>query len=204
MTALTGSTFVVAEDASALGAGWGIEGVDRLVAVSGGVYLVTGSGAFEEFTTGGTSGGVTSYNSPPNDFGALTSTGSGGSLAYLYTATDGVKWTFNSSGLLTDIEDLDSLHLTYSYDGSNRLDAVQSPDGSVANLYYGSGQVVISEPQTLTFTGSADQRQLLAGVQEAHHGLDQLQHVGVEPGQQHPGGAAGPGQYRQQQLRGGP
>ena len=52
------------------------------------LYPVTGPlVAFEEFTTGGTSGGVTSYNSPPNDFGALTSTGSGGSLAHLYTAT---------------------------------------------------------------------------------------------------------------------
>ncbi len=153
LTALTGSTFVVAEDASPYGAGWGIEGIDKLVAVTGGVEWVTGTGDSQFFATGTTSGGTTSYTSPPENFGTLTSTGSGGSLAYVYTAADGTVSNFGSSGLLSSVAQLDGQTVSYHYDGSSRLNEVVTPDGSITNLYYGSGQVVISEPQTVTISG---------------------------------------------------
>src|SRR5262249_29733251 len=74
---ISGIAQVVVNDSSPLGAGWGISGVDKLVATSGGFLWITGTGDSRFFAgSGGT------YTSPPEDFGTLTVNGSG----YKYTA----------------------------------------------------------------------------------------------------------------------
>src|SRR5262249_31705510 len=77
---LNGCTFVVAQDSSALGAGWTFAGVDRLVSFSAsgndpaGVLRLYGDGGYRFYQ------GSTSFTSPPGDNGTLTL--SGGTYTY--------------------------------------------------------------------------------------------------------------------------
>ena len=70
-----------------------IGGVDRLMAVTGGVVRVYGTGGWGFYATSG--GG---YASPGWDNGVLANVGGG---RYTYTMPDAEVWNFNSSGHLT-------------------------------------------------------------------------------------------------------
>ena len=151
----TGSEFVVAEDASTLGAGWTFSGVDQLIPISAsgslpaGVLRVYGNGGYRFYT------GTSTFTSPAGDNGTLTLSGG----TYTYSTPDGQSWTFNSSGYMTQWTSADGQEtLQYSYDGSDRLSGITAIDGAVTTFSYSSGQVVIetvnSRTTTLTLDGS--------------------------------------------------
>ncbi len=150
----SGSAIYVDQSSSVFGAGWGLQGLDQLYLVSGGVLWVTGTGDTRLFTgSGGT------YTNP-EDFGTLVQTGSGASLGFTYTAPDQTKEYFSVSHGSTQvfdesrIVDSDDLTTAFAYDSSDDLTQVVAPDGSTTTLLYsggGSPQVTsIIEPGSRT------------------------------------------------------
>jgi YD repeat-containing protein len=129
----SGSTDVVAQDASPFGAGWTFAATDQLIAVSGGVLRAYGTGGWSYYASAG--GG--SYTSPAGDYGTLTQAGG----TYTYTTPDGRKWTFNSSGSQTGWASADGQSLlTYSYSGGN-LSTATASDGTVTTFNDSGGRV---------------------------------------------------------------
>ncbi len=61
------------------------------------------------------------------------------STGYTRTLTDGTQITFNSSGYETATIDLNGLHTTYSYNGSNQLSSIEDPYGNFTTFTYSSG-----------------------------------------------------------------
>ena len=101
---------------SALGAGWTIGGLDKIVPATGGVILDEGSGTVAWFS-GSFGGGGGTYTSPAGTFSTLVLNGNG---TYTLTETDGTVENFNSSGLETTSVDRNGLTTTFAY-SSNRL-----------------------------------------------------------------------------------
>src|SRR5205807_610124 len=156
---ITGSAFVVAQDSSALGAGWTFAGVDQLVSIPSdstgpaGMLRVYGSGGWRFYQ------GTTSFTSPAGDNGTLSVSGG----TYTYSTPDGQALTFNSAGYETKWASADGKEtLLYRYDGSNRLTGVTAIDGALATLTYTTAtltssvtiQAVNSRTTTLTLNGS--------------------------------------------------
>src|SRR5262249_9781424 len=123
---LTGSVYVVALDSSALGAGWSLSTVDRLVSIAAdangpaGQLFVYGTGGARFFQ------GTSTFTPPTGDNGTLTLSGG----TYTYTTPDGSSETFNSSGYETQWQSADGQEkLQYRYDGGNRLSGITAIDG---------------------------------------------------------------------------
>jgi RHS repeat-associated protein len=156
-SSVSGVYQVVNNSSSPFGAGWYLDGLDRLIPVTAGattgLLWVYGNGGSRLFTGTGPS-----YTSPADDFGTLVKNGDN---SYTYTAKDQTQRRFDTSGRLTAVVDPHNLALTYSYDGSGRLINVASPDGVVTTLSYNAnGLSGIQEPggRSLTFgvNGSGD------------------------------------------------
>jgi RHS repeat-associated protein len=169
----TGYTFVVAQDSSALGAGWGFAGVDMLVPLSAsgsdpaGVLRVYGDGGSRFYQ------GTTSFTSPPGDNGTLSLSGT----TYTYSTPDGQSWTFSTSGsyaYLTQWTSADGQEtLQYRYDGSHRLAGITAIDGALSTFTYNAGNVVIQtvNSRTTTLTLSSGN---LASVTNPDGGVETL------------------------------
>ena len=131
-------TVVDAADApfGAIGQGWSIQGLNRIVSATGGVILDTGSNDRLWFATAGGSGGSggsTSYTSPAGDFSVLVQNPSG---TYTRTLKDGTKQEFDAGGYETAAVDRNNLRITYTYDGSQKLINLTDPYGKVTTLGY--------------------------------------------------------------------
>ena len=114
-----------AEDAtfSALGAGWTVGGVEKLIPVTGGVILDEGSGSVALFSGSfGDDGGT--YTSPAGTFSTLVL--NSGGTSYTLTETDGTEENFNSSGLETSSVDRNGLTTSFGYSGS-LLETITDP-----------------------------------------------------------------------------
>jgi YD repeat-containing protein len=152
--ALTGTAYVVAQDASPFGAGWTFAPVDQLVSIASdsygpaGMLRVYGTGGWRFYQ------GTTSFTSPPGDNGTLSVSGG----TYTYTSADGQKTTFNSAGYETSWASGDGQQtLQFRYDGSNRLTGMTAIDGALATITYGAGVAtitVLSRTTTLALDGS--------------------------------------------------
>jgi YD repeat-containing protein len=148
--ALTGSTYIVAQDSSALGAGWTFAGVDQLVSIAAdangpaGMLRVYGTGGWRFYQ------GTTTFTGPDGDNGTLSLSGG----TYTYSTPDGQSWTFNSSGYLTQWASADGKEtLQYRYDGSNRLSGITAIDGGLTTFTYtGSSSVSIQTVNSRTTT----------------------------------------------------
>jgi len=146
---ITGSTFVVAADGSALGAGWGIAGVDKLVSIASdatgpaGMLRVYGQGGYRFYE------GTSTITSPTGDNGTLSVSGG----TYTYATPNGQTWTFDSNGRQTAWTSADGKEtLAYSYDGSSRLAGLTAIDGGLTTFTYNSGNVVIQTVNNRTTT----------------------------------------------------
>jgi YD repeat-containing protein/VCBS repeat-containing protein len=141
----------VVQDKSAFGAGWGIQGLSRLVADCGGMLFIAGNGVGRYFTF---SGGI--YGRPAGDFGNLNENVDG---TFTYTDLQEWKWNYTitqtapggNTGLpaiflLTSVVDPHGLTRTYKYDNNDHLVEVDTIDGGVTTLGYGGSGVTISEP----------------------------------------------------------
>ncbi len=141
---------------SALGDGWTISGLSKIISASGGVILDEGNGTSLWFTGSFGSGGGT-FTSPAGDFSTLVEN-SGGS--YTRTLTDGSKQNFGSGGYETTSVDRNGLVTSYSYDGSHRLTKVTDPFNETTSLTYSGGYLQsIEDPAgrfaTFTHSGGA-------------------------------------------------
>jgi RHS repeat-associated protein len=139
---------------SALGDGWTLGGLMKLIPVTGGVILDEGSGSVALFSGSfGSSGGT--YTSPAGTFSTLAL--NSGGTTYTLTETDGTKLNFNSSGLETTSVDRNGLTTTYTYSG-DLLEKITDPFGNNTTLTYASGVLsTIEDPadRTTTFTESS-------------------------------------------------
>ncbi len=138
---------------SALGAGWTISGLEKIISASGGAIVDDGGGAVEWFSGSFGSGGGT-YTSPAGDFSTLTANSGG---TYTQTFTDGTVLNFNSSGFETTSVDRNGLTTTFTYSG-NLLSSITDPfSQTVTFTYNGSNQLQsIKDPanRLTTFTVS--------------------------------------------------
>jgi RHS repeat-associated protein len=125
----SGASYVVAADGSLYGAGWGIDGISRLVATAAGVLWVTGAGDWRFFTANPDG----SFQSPAEDFGTLVQNPD---QSYTYTAKDQTKYQFDGNGFLRSVVDPHGLTRTYTYNGSGTLQSVTAPDGGVTVFNY--------------------------------------------------------------------
>jgi RHS repeat-associated protein len=170
----TGYTFVVAQDNSALGAGWSFAGVDMLIPLSAsgsdpaGVLRVYGDGGYRLYQ------GTTSFTSPPGDNGTLSVSGT----TYTYSTPDGQNWTFSTSGsyaYLTQWTSADGQEtLQYRYDGSHRLSGTTAVDGALSTLTYNTGNVVIQTVNSRTTTLTLDGSNNLTAITNPDGGVETL------------------------------
>ena len=122
---------------SALGAGWTVSGLNKIIPATGGVILDVGGGSVLWFSGSFGSGGGT-YTSPAGDFSTLVLNSNG---TYTRTLTDGTVQTFNSSGFETVSVDRNGLRTTFAY-SSNRLSSITDPFNEIVTFAYnGSNQL---------------------------------------------------------------
>jgi hypothetical protein len=128
-TTLSGSAIVLNNSSSAIGDGWTVQGLERITTPTGGggVILDVGDGGRTLWFSGSPGVGQ-NYTSPAGDFSTLTKTSSG----YTRTLPDGTQITFDSSGYESATIDLNSLHVSFSYNGSHQLTSIQDPYGGWA------------------------------------------------------------------------
>jgi YD repeat-containing protein len=179
-TTYSGTLSLVNEKDSAFGAGWTLRGLNRIHSATGGVILNVGKGESLWFTAGSSSGGTTPYTSPAGDFSTLTKTDATG--VYARTLKDGTKQHFDANGYQTAVEDRNGLRVTFTYDGSNRLqtildpysqrttfaydgngklDTITDPAGRVTDLTVASGNLtsaLLADNARLTFSYDASKR----------------------------------------------
>src|SRR5262249_50099649 len=88
---------------------------------------------------------------------------------------DQTEWDFDATGLLTRVLDTNSQALTYNYDSSSRLSAVNFPDGTTTSVTYmlnGSNhQTQITEPGNHLVTVTTDSSNRLIGIKNPDNGL---------------------------------
>jgi RHS repeat-associated protein len=172
---VSGVTYVVAEDSSALGAGWTFAGLDQLVSISAdangpaGQLRIYGNGGWRFYS------GTSSFTSPAGDPGTLVKNGDN---TFTYLLPDGEKWNFNSSGYETSKVAADGLAtLSYRYDGSNRLAGTTAIDGALSTFSYGTGVVTLvtanNRVTTLTLSGGN-----LSSITNPDGGLDTFTYSG--------------------------
>jgi RHS repeat-associated protein len=128
----SGTAYVVTQDSSPFGAGWGLSSLDQLVPIVGsGVLYVYGTGMARFWA------GTTMFTTPPTgDNGTLTLSGG----VYTYTTPTNEQTKFNSNGYETSWTSGDGLSvITFTYDGSNRLSTVTAIDGTTSTFTYNSG-----------------------------------------------------------------
>ncbi len=130
---VTGSVFIVAQDSSPFGAGWGLSGVDRLVSIASdangpaGMLRVLGSGGSLFYT------GTSTFTSEDGDSGTLTVSGG----TYTYSTPDGQSVIFDSNGYQKKWLSADGVtSIVYGYDGSDRLETVKAVDGTLNTVTY--------------------------------------------------------------------
>ena len=139
-----------AEDAtfSALGAGWTVGGLEKIIPATGGVILDEGSGAVAWFS-GSFGGGGGTYTSPAGTFSTLVLNGDG---TYTLTETNGTKENFNSSGFETTSVDRNGLTTTFGYSG-NLLSTITDPFSKTTSFTYnGSNELQSIEDPATRFT----------------------------------------------------
>jgi RHS repeat-associated protein len=160
---LNGSATVLNYASSAFGAGWTLQGLEKITSASGGVILDVGNGGKSLWFTG--SGG--NYTDPAGEFSTLVKNGDN---TYTRTLTDGTSINFDSSGNQTSVVDRNGLRTTFAY-SSGLLSTITDPYGKVTTFTYSSGTLQsITDPAnritTLTQSGGT-----LSGVQQADGSL---------------------------------
>jgi RHS repeat-associated protein len=147
----SGGSNVINYSSNAFGAGWTLQGLEKITTATGGVVLDLGdNGRSLWFASGGSGGGFTA---PAGEFSTLVSNSGGG---WTRTLTDGTQIKFNSSGQETAIIDLNNNHTTFSYSGGN-ITSIEDYLGKFTTFTYSGGALQsIEDPAArfATFTQS--------------------------------------------------
>ncbi len=159
----SGTATLINESAARFGDGWSLDGLEQIFPETGGVILSLGGGNSLWYTGSFGSGGGT-YTNPPGQFDTLVKNSNG---SYTDTLTDGTQVTFNSGGYETATIDLNSQHVTFSYNGSNEVTSIKDNYSNLTTFSYsGSNLSTIKDPagRLTTFTFSSGS---LNAVQQA-------------------------------------
>ena len=167
-TTYTGTATLLNQSSSALGDGWTLDGLEQVTSASGGVILNLGANGETLWFSGSPGSGGGTYTSPNGDFSVLTLNSNG---TYTRTLPTGDQIDFNSGGYEIATVDLNSQHITYTYNGSNELSSIEDNYGGLTTFSYSGGhlQTILdpaSRSTTFTFSGSK-----LAAVQQADHSI---------------------------------
>jgi YD repeat-containing protein len=126
---------IINRSQSVFGAGWSLDGLDRLVDQSDGALLVMGNGDTLFFPKLGTHYG---YAEGDISNSHLSRQGDG---TYLMRNKLGTVSRFSSSGLITSRSDRNDNAYTYAYNGVNELVSVTDPYARVVSFGYTAGKV---------------------------------------------------------------
>ena len=138
---VSGSANLVNSANSAIGSGWTVAGLEKIVAASGGVMLDLGSGGKSLwFATGSGS----TYTSPAGEFSTLVANSGG---TYTRTFTNGFKIQFNSSGQETAALNTNGVGDSFAYNGNGSLNTITDTYGGVTTFAYSGGLLAsITDP----------------------------------------------------------
>src|SRR5208283_1868367 len=141
---LSGSTFVVAQDNSAVGAGWSYGMIDQLIPMAAdsngpaGVLRVYGTGGYRFYQATGNG----TFQSPAGDNGTLVQNSDG---SYTYTSPCGVTTNFNAAGQETSqVSTCGCIQYTFSYNSDGTLASMKGTDGAVSTFNYDSDGLLSS------------------------------------------------------------
>jgi RHS repeat-associated protein len=156
----SGSFDVVNDGSSPYGAGWWVDGLDRIVSATGGVILVSAGGRSLWFADAG--GGT--YTRPAGDFSTLVSSAG----VWTRTLPNGDTETFNSSGEMTKYTDLNNNVTTYTY-STGKLSTITDPNNLVTTFAYdGSGKLdYVTDPANRTTQITVSSGKLTAATDPA-------------------------------------
>ena len=169
---LSGSATVINQSTDAFGDGWQLEGLEQITSATGGVILNLGDSGRSLWFTGSFGSGGGTYSDPQGEFSTLVKNYGG---SYTQTLTDGTQITFNSSGYETATIDLNGLHTTYAYNGSNQLSTITDSYSNVTTFSYSGGYLqTIKDPagRLTTFTNSGGD---LTEAMEQADGIDHFE-----------------------------
>lgn len=148
------------EASSPYGVGWTVAGAERihtivLGGVSDGLVLTDGTGRIAFFEEGACTSYECHYDGPDGDFSQITYFTPGGSPWYERVTPDGITYTYNSQGYLTDVEDRFGNSTHYLYDVYDRLTYIFDPVGKYYHFGYSGSRIAYigdSSGRTTQFT----------------------------------------------------
>ena len=115
---------------SEFGAGWGLDGLQRIVFNEklGKYLIIDGDGTQTLFDKSGDE-----FLSPEGDFSTLEKLGDG---SFRRTFPDGTQYHFDADGNLLSMTDSNGNQIQYQYDNDGRLSTITDPVGQVTTLNY--------------------------------------------------------------------
>ncbi|MFC1560734.1 RHS repeat-associated core domain-containing protein, partial [Pseudomonadota bacterium] len=140
-----GQMIVHNESNSSFGAGWTISGLQRAHTHSSGrVMLTEGTATSLIFDPLDPAVDPNGFESPPGDFSTLTRLPDG---TLERRMKDDTRYRFDTTGLMTEIQDRNNNTTTYEYDAAERLIRIVDPVGEFYTLTYAAGRLAtISDP----------------------------------------------------------
>ncbi|WP_164103076.1 FG-GAP-like repeat-containing protein [Candidatus Laterigemmans baculatus] len=148
MSPSRGSLYHVNSVSSAVGAGWGIAGLQEIVEnPDGSLLLIDGDGRELIYKTPPTAGAP--YQSTPGDFSVMERTAEG---VFQRTMHDQTVYLFNADNQLASITDRNGNRTEYVYSGKNLIKMID-PVGLETTFEYENGKLVrITDPAERTTT----------------------------------------------------
>jgi YD repeat-containing protein len=141
-TTNSGQIDIINEANSPFGAGWTLDGLDRLIAAPAGaatgVILETYAGHSLWFANGNSQG---TFVTPVQDSSVLVQNQNGG---YTRTLKDGTAENFTAAGRLSTVVDRNGNTTTYAYNTAGALSSITDMNGLATTLTYSAGGKLLS------------------------------------------------------------
>ncbi|RLD30171.1 MAG: hypothetical protein DRI70_01505, partial [Bacteroidetes bacterium] len=142
---VTDQVIIHNERNSSFGAGWTIAGLQRIHEhISGSVMLTEGTATSSIFEPMNPLTDPNGFESPPGDFSTLVRLGDG---TLERRMKDGMRFRFDSAGLMIANIDRNNNLTAYNYDATQRLTSIVDPVNESFTLTYAAGKISsISDP----------------------------------------------------------
>ncbi|MCZ6877434.1 MAG: hypothetical protein O7G29_04760, partial [Acidobacteria bacterium] len=153
---IEGSVQLRNESQSPVGAGWAVDGMERIFTnFDGSLSVVSSQGALILFIPKEISPPFVNFSSPAGDFSTLVKNGNG---TFIRTLKDGTQINFDSQGFQILLVDRNGNTTSYSYDANGRLTSINDPADLTTTLTY-SGDLLssVTDPvgRTTSFSHNA-------------------------------------------------
>ena len=155
-SALLGEVLINNQQRSPLGAGWTLDGLQRVYPrEDGSILLIDGDGSALAFDVIDAPAKPSTYLSPPGDFSRLVQHDDG---TFTRTLKDGTRLGFDPKGLQISATDRNDNTTGYAYDGEGRLVSITDPVGLVTRFTFDSHLTSITDPASRTTRFEHDTR----------------------------------------------